>query len=140
MASLTPQAISFLQQRVDAACADKENGLPGAVVVVVGKDGKEHFAYASGMRGYGCDEPMGLNHVFWIASCTKMIVGIACMQLVERGLLDLDDADLVGRLCPELKQVKVLQEDGKLVEKNRDITLRMLLAHTGKIYIDALGI
>jgi CubicO group peptidase (beta-lactamase class C family) len=33
----------------------------------------------------------------------------------------------------ELKAVKVLQDDGKLVEKERGITLRMLLSHTGKL-------
>ena len=32
----------------------------------------------------------------------------------------------------ELKAVQVLQEDGKLVPKERGITLRMLLNHTGK--------
>ena len=26
-----------------------------------------------------------MDSVFWIASCTKMIGGIACMQLVEQG-------------------------------------------------------
>jgi len=75
---------------------------------------------------------MTLDSIFWIASCTKMLVGIACMQLVEKGALSLDDSAQVERLCPELKQVKVLQEDGTLVEKKRGITLRMLLSHTGR--------
>jgi len=61
-----------------------------------------------------------------------MIAGIACMQLVEKGLLALDDASSVEQLCPELRDVKVLTSEGKLVEKNRGITLRMLLTHTGK--------
>jgi Beta-lactamase class C and other penicillin binding proteins len=132
MAKFSAQTVKALQQRIDAACADQEKGLPGTVVVVVGKDGEEKFAYASGYRGYGTSEKMTLDNIFWIASCTKMIVGIACMQLVEKGLLDLDDSDQVEKLCPELKQVKVLQDDGKLVEKKRGITLRMLLNHTGK--------
>jgi CubicO group peptidase (beta-lactamase class C family) len=38
---------------------------------------------------------MDLESEFWIASCTKMIGGIAAMQLVEQGKLGLDDADLV---------------------------------------------
>lgn len=33
----------------------------------------------------------------------------------------------------ELKDVKVLEEGGKLVEKKRGITLRMLLSHTGAV-------
>jgi CubicO group peptidase (beta-lactamase class C family) len=132
MASLSPQAVADLRERVDAACADQETGIPGAVVVVVGKDGKEHFAHASGKRGYGSEESMTLDSIFWIASCTKMITGIACMQLVEQGLLNLDDSDQVEKICPELKEVKVLQDDGSLVEKRRGITLRMLLNHTGE--------
>ncbi|PKX97003.1 serine hydrolase domain-containing protein [Aspergillus novofumigatus IBT 16806] len=130
MASLSHQAVTALKERVDTACADQEKGIPGAVVVVVGKDGKEHFAHASGKRGYGSEEPMTLDSIFWIASCTKMITGIACMQLVEQGVLNLDDADQVEKICPELKEVKVLQDDGSLVEKRRGITLRMLLNHT----------
>jgi CubicO group peptidase (beta-lactamase class C family) len=75
---------------------------------------------------------MTLDNIFWIASCTKMIVAMACMQLVEKRLLSLDDSQQVEQLCPELKEVKVLQDDGTLVEKKRGITLRMLLSHTGE--------
>ncbi len=53
------------------------------------------------------------------------------MQLVEQGKLSLDDADLAEKICPEFKTVKVLQDDGTLVEKKNRITLRMLLSHTG---------
>ncbi|BDD62295.1 hypothetical protein MPDQ_006718 [Monascus purpureus] len=130
MADLTPRAIDTLRQTIDAACADQQKGIPGTVVVVVDKDGKEQFAHAGGNQGYGISKPMTLDNIFWIASCTKMIVGIACMQLVEKGLLALDDPAQVETLCPELKEIKVLQDDGKLVEKKRGITLRMLLSHT----------
>jgi len=50
--------------------------------------------------------------------------------LVEKGVLSLDDAATVERLVPELKDVKVLTSEGKLVPKNKGITLRMLLSHT----------
>lgn len=33
----------------------------------------------------------------------------------------------------ELKEVKVLEEGGKLVDKKKGITLRMLLSHTGRV-------
>jgi CubicO group peptidase (beta-lactamase class C family) len=51
------------------------------------------------------------------------------MQLVEQGKLALDDAKLVEKIALELKDVKV-NDNGKLVAKEGDITLRMLLAHT----------
>jgi CubicO group peptidase (beta-lactamase class C family) len=54
------------------------------------------------------------------------------MQLVEQGLLALDDSEAVESICPELSGVKVLQDDGELVPKKRGITLRMLLSHTGE--------
>lgn len=115
---------------MNGACADLEKGLPGVTVVVVGKDGQELFASAAGKRGYGSAEPMTLESVYWVASCTKMIVGVACMQLVEQGRLELDNVAQVERLCPELKTVRVLQSDGALVKKTAGITLRMLLTHT----------
>lgn len=125
------KAAGNLKSAIDKACADAEKGLPGVVGVVVGKDGKEQFAYATGKRGFGSPDPMTLETIFWIASCTKMITGLACMQLVERGELSLDNATQVERLCPELKDLEVLQSDGSLVAKKRGITLRMLLTHTG---------
>jgi CubicO group peptidase (beta-lactamase class C family) len=134
MSQFSPQVLDTLRQTVDAACVDPRTGIPGSSVVVVGRDGKELFAYCAGKRGVNSKEPMTLDNVYWIASCTKMIVGIACMQLVESGTLSLDDSNQLETLCPELKAVKVLQDDGALVEKKRRITLRMLLSHTGMWY------
>jgi CubicO group peptidase (beta-lactamase class C family) len=131
MGKFSPQTLDTLRQTVDAACADQKTGIPGSSVVVVGRDGKELFAHSAGKRGVNSKESMALDNVYWIASCTKMIVGMACMQLVENGTLSLDDSDQLETLCPELKAVKVLQDDGTLVEKNESITLRMLLTHTG---------
>lgn len=129
--SLSPQVINQLKQTVDAACTDPTSDIPGTSVVVVDKDGREIFAHAAGKRGVTSPEPMTLENVFWIASCTKMIAGLACMQLVEQGKLHLDDGEEIEKLLPELKDLKVLQKDGTLVEKKRKITLRMLLTHTG---------
>lgn len=131
MSPLPDSVIRNLKASVGNACADPKSDIPGASVVVVGRDGKELFAHSSGKRGVNSSENMTLDNVFWIASCTKMIAGIACMQLVEQRKLILDDGDQIEKLLPELKDVKVLQKDGKLVEKNKKITLRMLLTHTG---------
>lgn len=54
------------------------------------------------------------------------------MQLVERGQLCLDNSDQVESICPELREVKLLEDDGSIADKERGITLRMLLSHTGK--------
>ena len=64
------------------------------------------------------------DSVFWIASMTKAITGVACMQLVEQ-----------GKLLPQLEQPMVLEgfdASGapKLRPAKRAITLRHLLTHT----------
>ena len=73
------------------------------------------------------------DSVFWIASMTKAITGVACMQLVEQGKLQLDQP--MGKLLPQLEQPMVLEgfdASGapKLRPAKRAITLRHLLTHT----------
>ena len=82
---LSSEAVNNIKSAFGAACDDTNKGIPGLVGIAVGKDGEELFAHAAGKRGYGSDEPMTLESIFWIASCTKMITGVACMQLVEQG-------------------------------------------------------
>jgi hypothetical protein len=128
--SLSAETLSNLQGSVNKACVDAKHDLPGVAVVVVGKDGNELFAHSAGKRGLVSDEPMTLDTIFWIASCTKMLTGFACMQLVEQGVLKLDDGDHLEDILYELKSVKVLREDGSFEDKKNKITLRMLLTHT----------
>lgn len=130
MAPFSQNTIDTLRSTVESACSDRQTGLPGATVVVVGRDGQELFAHSAGRRGVASTQAMGLDSVFWLASCTKVVTGIACMQLVEQGLLRLDDGEQVEGLCPELKTLKVLTRDGALEDKKKAITLRMLLSHT----------
>lgn len=126
----TSSTTKRLRDIVNGACADPNTGIPGATVVIVGKDGEELFAHSSGRRGIVSAEKMSLDNVFWIASCTKLLTGIACMQLVEKRILGLDDGDQLEALCPELRDLKVLKPDGSLEDKRKAITLRMLLTHT----------
>ena len=119
-----------VQKSLDSVTGDKSTGVAGLVFVAVDKNGDEIVASASGKRGLESKEDMDLNTVFWIASCTKFLAAIACLQAVEQGKLNLDDHKQVYKLCPELEKVQVLQEDGSLVDKKKDITLRMLLSHT----------
>ncbi|KIW15762.1 hypothetical protein PV08_05812 [Exophiala spinifera] len=129
MAQITTSGAASVKSQMEDATGDPSRNLPGVVFAVVNKQGESIFEHAAGVAGVGTGAPMTVDHTFWIASCTKMITGIACMQLVEQGKLSLDDVDLVEKLCPELKDVKVI-EGKKLVPKRRGITLRMLLNHT----------
>ncbi|EMC94390.1 hypothetical protein BAUCODRAFT_73431 [Baudoinia panamericana UAMH 10762] len=124
------KAQDAVQKSLDSVTGDKSTGVAGLVFVAIDKEGKQIAAHASGKTGLNDRPPMTMDTVFWIASCTKLLATMACMQAVEQGKLKLDDAQQVYKLCPELKEVKVLQDDGKLVDKKNDITLRMLLSHT----------
>ncbi|OQV07654.1 hypothetical protein CLAIMM_12057 [Cladophialophora immunda] len=127
MAKIASEAAEKLKATIDAITSDPQ-GPPGVVCAAVNRNGQRIFEHASGKMGAGIDKPMTADNVFWIASCTKVITGIACMQLVEQGKLSLDDSDQV-KLAPELKAVQVL-DNGRLVPKKKSITLRMLLTHT----------
>ena len=61
--------------------------------------------------------------IYHWASCTKTLTGIAVMQLVERGLIELDDP--VTRYVPELRTCH--NPHGSM----DDITIRHLLSHSG---------
>ena len=124
------KAQDAVQKSLDSVTGDKSTGVAGLVFVAVDKQGNEICAVPSGHKGLKSKQPMTLDTVFWIASCTKLLATMACMQAVEQGSLSLDDHKQVYKLCPELEKVKVLQDDGTLVDKKKDITLRMLLSHT----------
>jgi len=127
MASASAQ--KNVQTSLDSVTSDASKGVPGLVFVAVDKKGDIITANASGHRDMNTKVPMDLDTVFWIASCTKLLAAIVCMQLVEQGKLSLDDHEHLYKLCPELEKVQVI-ENGKLVPKEREITLRMLLNHT----------
>ncbi|KAE9975987.1 hypothetical protein EG327_008295 [Venturia inaequalis] len=101
--------------------------IPDLTATIVDRKGNVIFSHDN----TGPKEPP----IFFLASCIKLIVAVATMQLREQGKLELDDEDIVERLCPELKELKVLagvDEDGcaKYVKKEKAITARMLLSHT----------
>ena len=78
---------------------------------------------------------MTLDTTFYMASFTKLVTAVACMQLVEGDRIALDSSEDLVKWAPELADVQVITrcEDGSLVlrPKDRAITLRMLLNHTG---------
>jgi CubicO group peptidase (beta-lactamase class C family) len=67
------------------------------------------------------------ENIFVIASMTKLVTSIAAMQLVERGLIGLDDT--LSLLLPEMAKIPILN-NGQLIQPKTPITLRHLLTHT----------
>lgn len=75
----------------------------------------------------------------WIASCTKLMTALSCMQCVERGLLTLDDD--VSPILHEFKDIQILRSftpDGVpiYVKAKNKVTLRMLLTHSSGVGYD----
>lgn len=133
MTSKSEATHKAVQETLDGVTSNPDTGVAGLVFAAVNKDGDIITANASGKRGLDTPEPMTLDTTFWIASCTKMVTAIAVMQLVEQGKLGLDDSKQLYKLCPELEKVKVLEEGGKLVDKEKEITMRMLLSHVSSL-------
>ena len=88
-----------LQGDLDALLRDAtdEGHVPGVVALAVGREGTLYEG-AFGERALGAGVPMTVDTVFWIASMTKAITGVAVMQQVERGRLDLVRSARVVRI------------------------------------------
>ncbi len=106
--------------------AMKTNDLPAVVAIAINSKNQKR-SYTFGKAVWTENEPVTTNHIFRIASMTKLITSIAAMQLVEKGLIGLDD-DLT-LILPEMSQIPILS-NGKLIQAKNPITLRHLLTHT----------
>ena len=119
-----------LQKTLDQALA--EQPVAGAVAMLA-DSGMVLASAASGLADPASGKPMALDGIFQIASMTKAITSVAAMQLVERGLLSLDEP--IDPVLPELAHPAVLagfDPDGKAILEpaEKAITLRHLLTHT----------
>ncbi len=74
-----------------------------------------------------CDDtPINENTLLTLTSCTKIVTAIAILQVIEKGLIGLDDP--IDEVLPELAALKILiaMNDGKptFVERKNPMTLR----------------
>ena len=108
------------------------NEVPGVVAIAL--DGQRRiYQGAFGLRSLADTAPVALDTVFWYASMTKPLVATAAMQLVERGLVSLEQP--LGDLLPGLASPQVLEgytASGEAILRpaKRPVTLRHLLTHT----------
>ncbi len=92
--------------------------VPGAAVGIV-KDGKLVYSNGFGVTARGSTDPVTPESVFLMASVAKSVVGMAIMQLVEDGKIELDAP--VTKYLPYF----TLQDP-----EAKEITIRQLLSHT----------
>jgi methyl acetate hydrolase len=107
--------------------AFNQTEIPAGVFGYVLKDGKTE-TISLGPAIWGEEEKVTADHIFRIASMAKAITSVAAMQLVEQGIIGLDDP--LNDLMPEMVIIPILTEDGQLIECDDIITLRHLLTHT----------
>lgn len=105
----------------------QNSDLPAAIMGYSAKDGKMGW-YAFGPSVWGGKDTVNENNIFRIYSMTKAITSVAALQLVEQGLIGLDDP--LDVLMPEMTSIPILTKNGDLVEAKKIITLRHLLTHT----------
>lgn len=112
----------YADEAIETAIANKD--IPGAVLAVV-RNGKMAYLKAYGnKRVYPNTEPMTVNTIFDMASCSKPMSTAICTHiLAERGKLRL--LDPVNLYIPEFKSW--VSEDGK---DKKIIRIADLLTHT----------
>lgn len=98
-----------VQRVLDTYTAGKgPNNVPGAVAYIADASGKQVAWAASGVNDISKPDPMKKDAIFWIASCSKLLIAIACLQLVERGQLSLEDS--IAKFLPEAGELKMLKD------------------------------
>ncbi|GBL05909.1 serine hydrolase [Glaciecola sp. KUL10] len=115
-----PSTPDFTQLR-EVIQEDLTNNNAAAVSIAIYKDGEIVFAEAFGEKVKGQGVPATPNTLFQLGSTTKMFTAVATLQLVEQGLISLDDK-LVSAM-PEI------QYPGEHALDWQNIEIRHLLTH-----------
>ena len=98
-----------------------KNEVAGAVTAVVTKDRLLHLE-TTGLADVAANRPMKSDTLFWIASMTKPITGVAILMLQDEGKLTV--ADPVAKYLPEFANLKTPSG------KPANLTITQILTHT----------
>ena len=112
---------SKLREYVDTLSGQ---GVPGCDIAVF-KDGSQVFRHMAGHRDAEGRVPMQGDETYCLFSCTKMFTSCAAMQLIERGLMGLDDP--VSDYLPAYARLTV-QDGARVRPARRVMTIRHLMS------------
>lgn len=125
-AAPSPEVAAALQPYLDS------HKLAGMIGIVADREGTVRYRNLAGYADTEAKKAISEDHVFWVASMSKMFVGASIMMLADEGKLSLDDP--VTKFIPELGKWMVVAEKDKshvlLKPVARPVTLRHLLSHT----------
>lgn len=124
---LTTQLDAFLQSQVYADGGNPKIAAPGLVLLVDTPDGR--YLNAAGVANLEDGTPMEVNDHLQIGSNTKSMTIVLLMQLVEQGLLTLDDP-----------LSKWLSEQAAILPNGDQITIRQMAQHTAGLWDYADGV
>jgi CubicO group peptidase (beta-lactamase class C family) len=113
------QAIPAVNERMKEFVAQGE--IAGAVTLVANKDKILHLD-ATGRADLASESPIQRDAIFWIASMSKPVTGVAVMIMQDEGKLSIDDP--VEKYIPEFANYKTA--DGKKAV----ITIKHILTHS----------
>jgi len=112
----------------------ERNDISGAVTLVAQRGGIVSLD-TLGLADIKTGEPMKTDTLFWIASMSKPVTGVAILMLQDEGRLNVNDA--VEKYLPEFGGQWLVNEksDEAMVLKRpaRPITLKDLLTHTAGV-------
>ena len=112
----------------------EQDEISGAVTLVA-KDGKVLSFETMGLSDLSTGRGMENDDLFWIASMTKPMAGVALIMLVEEGKVNVHD--LVETHLPEFKDMWMVDDESEdtlvLKRPSRKITIFDILTHTAGV-------
>ncbi|MCK8479810.1 serine hydrolase domain-containing protein [Psychroserpens algicola] len=103
------------------------SSIPAAMMGYVDNNGVRKWK-AFGPSKWGKTDTISKDNLFRIHSLAKAIISVGALQLVEKGLITLDEP--LNKLMPEMISIPILNENGELIKSDSEITLHHLLTHT----------
>src|SRR5829696_1135886 len=114
------QAIGAVAEKMKEAVA--QNEIAGAVTLVADKEKILHLD-ATGRADLSTETPLSRDALFWIASMSKPVTGVAVLIMQDEGKLSVDDP--VEKYIPEFANYKNPADGSKAT-----ITIKHLLTHS----------
>lgn len=99
-----------------------EKGVPGCDLIIR-QDHKTLLRYSSGVADYEGKKAVSPEDIYQLYSCSKPMTCACAMQLVEQGIIGLDDP--VSKYLPAFKDAFLIK-DGNKVPAQNTITVRHL--------------
>ena len=91
----------------------ESSSIPSAIMGTTDADGNTTWHHFGPSIWEDSTTVVTENNIFRIYSMTKAITSVAALQLVEKGLIGLDDP--LNELMPEMIAIPILDEDGNLI-------------------------